>query len=408
MSTRTRVVTRESSTGSHKRKSIDKSDAENFSPNQEPAEEKITAKKSRLGLRSSSQTIQAEGNAQEKSTAKTSFSSSMMKARSALPRYASSKTVSLAESKRRAATEKTTAERAPATPIREKSLMSSPPRSTSSVSTPKTHTGRVSLSKTTASRRKSTRKSILKINGGRIKNFFESCSLIGEEKLNETIIPKLRVKCKWDYRDKANRQTEVITDLKSAYKQNLNEVKSLQEKCESEEKILQELIYDLRQELQEALQQNAELKRNETQLKKDFARISNDYNSSNSKLKALEKELPSLIRELEFLKQKSDETETALDGVSKTLATKETLLAEVSSQLQTVTREKDVLSSTMKDQVETVLNFFFLCSSPEFPSLSIRQPRNSDRIFSNFESNLRSDNMTSRRLQPREKTCKKK
>jgi hypothetical protein len=357
MSLRTRTVTRETSTGSHKRKSIDKADEENLSPNQEPAEEKITAKKSRV-LRSSS-SIQAEANVstnvQEKSSAKTSFSSTVMKARSALPRYASTKPVSLAESKRRAATEKTTAERAaPATPIREKSLISSPPRSVSSVSTPRT-TGRASLSKTTANRRKSTRKSILKINGGRIKNFFETCSLIGEEKLNETIIPKLRVKCKWDYRDKANRQTEVITDLKTAYKQNLIEVKSLQEKCESEEKILQELIYDLRQELQEALQQNAELKRNETQLKKDFARISNDYNSSNSKLKALEKELPSLIRELEFLKQKSDETETELNSVSQTLATKETLLAQLSSQLQTVTQEKDTLASTMKDQVETVL-----------------------------------------------------
>lgn len=347
MSTRaTRSITRESSTESHKRKSIDKSDAENFSPNQEPAEEKVaSSKRLKSGLRSSTQSIPTEA---EKSTSKNSLSS-IAKVRTALPRYTSTKTLSLAESKRKAATEKATAERAPTTPVREK-VQNSPPRSVSSNATPR----RTSLSKTTANRRKSTRKSLLKINGGRIKNFFESCSIIDEDKLNETIIPKLRVKCKWDYRDKANRQTEVISDIKNAYKQNLSEVKALQEKCESEEKILQELIFDLRKELQDALQMNAELKKNETQLKKDYARISNEYNSCNSKLKALEKEMPSLIREFDSLKQKSDETEAEFQCLKTTLLSKEAILSDISAKMQALTLEKEVLATTMKDQIEKV------------------------------------------------------
>jgi predicted nucleic acid-binding Zn-ribbon protein len=348
-------MTTRGSTDSHKRKSVDPSDAENHSPNQEPAEEKIVAKKSRFGLRSASQSIPSEGITQDKQSSKSSLSSTMMKARSALPRYTSTKSVSVAESKRRAATEKTTAERAPppTTPSRAPpQSSSSPPRTVSSAATPKGNSARTSIGKMSASRRKSTRKSILKINGGKIKHFFEACGLIDEDKINETIVPKLRVKCKWDYRDKANRQTEVITDLKNAYKQNLVEVKSLQEKCESEEKILQEVIYDLRNELQETLQLNAELKRNEIQLKKDYARISNEYNSCNSKFKALEKEMPSLLRELDFLKQKSDETENELRGVTQTLLTKETLLADLSSQLKSLNADRNELSSSMKDQID--------------------------------------------------------
>lgn len=400
MSSKSKIITtrESSSTESLKRKSIDKSDLENFSPNQEEPDEKGNIKKSRVRLRSSTlQQNQGEVSTTQDNK-KSSLSSSNVKTRTALPRYGNSKSISLAEAKRRAATEKTSAERSQtttsssssssssitasatstaistmasvATAITSSLLAASPSRlnsslipsssslsssSTSTSSTPITKNSiNIPLSKSTANRRRSTRKSLLKINEGRIKAYFDSCSLIDEEKLNETINPKLRTKCKWDYRDKANRQGEVINELKNAYRQNLNEVKSLQEKCESEEKILQDLIYDLRKELQETVHSNVELKKNETQLKKDYARLSHEYNSCNSKYKALEKEMPTILRELEFFKQKSDENDKYMVSLLEKLRTKEVIVDDLTSQLEILKAEKIELSTNLKDTVDTV------------------------------------------------------
>ena len=182
------------------------------------------------------------------------------------------------------------------------------------------------------------------------------------QKLNETINPKLRIKCKWDYRDKANKQGEVISDLKNAYRQNLSEVKSLQEKCESEEKILQDLIYDLRKELQETVQANVELKKNETQLKKDYARLSHEYNSCNSKYKALEKEMPSILRELEFFKQKSDDCDKEIILLAEKVKLKDSIINDITTQLETLKNEKTELSINLKDNIDLVSLYRYISS----------------------------------------------
>jgi hypothetical protein len=369
------------SNDSLKRKSFEREDAENCSPNQELTLEEKSIKKSRV-LRSQTSRSSTE---RENPTSKLS---SVMKSRSALPRYTSSRTSqisSAADAKKRSITEKGTAERNSVISTPSKSKVStSPPRSQKKTSTPPRSAtipssildvpDRPSILKN-SSRRKSGRKSLIRINSGRIRGFFQNAAIVNEEKINELIAPKLKVKCKWDYRDKTKKQTEVIADLKNALKDTITEFKTVQDNCVSAETTMEELIYDLRKELQETVKANTDLKKNEAQLKKDYARLSNECASCTTKLRSLEKEIGPLRRQAEADKNSLSELQQALSQTTEAVLTREREVIILNERLSSLSEEKAIFSSSTKAHIDQVWDnpslgsfycfvYYFLLFSP--------------------------------------------
>ena len=316
------------SASSAKRKSGDREDLENRSPNRD--EEVAKTKKSRFF---SGKT--------EDTTKKTQSTTSRI--RSALPRYNSS----AADAKRRYATERITAERVESTPGKPRADIS-PSRTPSSLSTPSAR------SNTAISNKRPGRLSISRATRGKIKALFDKVNIQDEDKINELIAPKLKVKCKWDYKDKAKRQTEVINDLKSALKETIQGFKSVQEDCEEAEGRLYDLMNQLQIDLQECQQQNHDLKKSESKLKKDYIRVSNDYNSCRSQLRALEEELGPLrqqdtAKEKEILELKK-ELHSCLDKIDIMLEE----LTVAKGELQATRGEKQELTQSFQDLVDEV------------------------------------------------------
>jgi len=318
-----------------KRKSSDGDDSENRSPNLKDKRE--DAKRLRT--------------VDKKDTKK---SSSMLKTRSALPRYNATSSVAEAKKGRTAVAPKSkTIERSQTTPMRTRPNMS-PPRSQSSVSKAPS-----SALRSAGSHRK-VRKSVLLrcTTTGRIKGLFENAAISNEEQINEIIVPKLKVKCKWDYRDKAKRQAEVISDLRSALKTTSSEFKELQAKCETAEKEMDDTLYAIRSELDEKRSENSDLRKNESQLKRDYIRLSNDYNSCHSKLKTVEAELHNSNTELEAQKCLVQDVKDELSATKSQQLQTERDLQECRERLAELEKQKSELSSSMDGHIDKAVSTY--------------------------------------------------
>jgi hypothetical protein len=209
----------------------------------------------------------------------------IVKPKTSLPRYtrAASKPLSAGEIKKQTVTEQNTAERIK-TPVK-----------TEMGNDQSRHT-----SKTPGSgvRTRRSRRSLLRVTaGGRIKSYFENCAIPNEEKVNEMISQKLKSKCKWDIKDKSKRQGEVIMDLKNTLKTTLDEFKTIKTNCEIEERTTEEIIRDLKLELEEATNAAEDIRKSENSLKKEYIRVSNDFNNASSQLKAIQIEFGPLKKQ---------------------------------------------------------------------------------------------------------------
>lgn len=264
-----------------KRKSSDNDESENMSPNS-PTPTQTTdsaVKKSKFRLFGRQDSAKIE----------------IPKSKSALPRYNPTKTrgLTVPENRKQQLTEQNSSER---TDI----------RATTPLRVEQTDSNR-RISKTPSSliKTRRSRRSLLRINpGGKIKTFFESSSIPNEDKVNEIIGQKLRSKCKWDLRDKSKRQGEVIVDLRNALKSTYDEFKTIQENCVKAEKSDEDVINDLKVELQDATNALEELKKSENNLKREYIRVSNDYSNASSQLKNIQNEFGPMKKNVITLESK--------------------------------------------------------------------------------------------------------
>lgn len=254
--------------------------------------------------------------------------------RSALPRYNSS---SVVETKKRQVTERITAERSQTTPTRSIEVSSAIKSPRPSVAGSVKRRGRQSLSKVTR---------------GRIKSLFDKVNLQDEEKINELIAPKLKVKCKWDYKDKAKRQTEVINDLKSVLKETIQEFKSVKTDCEDAEQSMDELINQLRLDLQDYEKKNGDLKKSESKLKKDYIRVSNDYNSCRSQFRALEEEIEPLRESVAKKDLEIEKLRNNLDSKDDLLKSYELEVSDLKDTLKVLRDENSDLTKSFQELVD--------------------------------------------------------
>ena len=110
----------------------------------------------------------------------------------------------------------------------------------------------------------------------KIRGYFERAFSINEDKINELIVSKLKVRNKNDFKEKSDKQSKLITELKSAFKTIFVETDLLRDNCITTERNLNESIRVAHQELQEYAQFKAMMRNTESQVKRDYMRVSNE------------------------------------------------------------------------------------------------------------------------------------
>ena len=76
-----------------------------------------------------------------------------------------------------------------------------------------------------------------------MESLFDTTLTVNEEKMYD-IVGHMKLKSKWDMKEKAAKQALVITDLRTALKTTLDEVKLLRSKCVDSEQSALTMIHD--------------------------------------------------------------------------------------------------------------------------------------------------------------------
>lgn len=324
---------------SKKRKSVEP-DGENRSPNLKEKEADAATKKTKTLFRQES-TSSTAGKSETRKA-------SMIK-RSALPRYATRQSRSAMEATRPRTAAESRANERELSPMRNTILSSTTPVKSglTSAATPGT------APRSATSRR---RKSLLRLStGGKIKGFFDRVNIVDESKINEMIIPKLRTKNKWDYKDKSKKQVEVISDLKSTIMSTIEEFKTVKDNCIVAEKSLEEKNRELRQQLQDEIQVSAELRRSEASLKKEYIRISNEFNSTVTQLQSIQQELGPLKSSLKASEEMCRQLEVQYAEEKASRLRADDMCAKQQEELQLLRSANEKNNEQQRVQFEQVL-----------------------------------------------------
>lgn len=328
------MSTRQSNSSlSMKRKSGAEDDEENRSPN--------------LGKsKDSSSSNQPSSAKKTRYTRSTTSNGSKVPARtSRLPTARTSKipgqsaTSSASSSKRRAVTEKNSSERLHKTPSKvcDRSSLLSPGHGNSSYTPPDAPSSVLKFPKQCLSEK--------------IRGYFERAPIKSEEDINKIIGPKLKPRAKWtDFREKAKRQTEVITDLKTLLKDTLHEYKNIQNNCVDAEKTMEEQYQNIRSTLKDQLKQNAEMKKVEAQLKQTNSKLVEDSDAQKLQIKELKQSLDEYVTKHDELSKNLSEMAKKLEIEVESNERAKQLLDTTKRDLSAAVDEKVAIVKSVKDQ----------------------------------------------------------
>ena len=226
--------------------------------------------------------------------------SGLVKPKSALPRFnmqrisassvitASASTSVLAD-KKRSVTEQNTAER--------RALSTTTPSKSMSVAS----SNRVDTSLTPCSMNNALIKRLQKVSSqvsasDRLRTYFDNAFSFSDDTLSG-ILTNLKVKSKWDVKEKAKKQENAIKELKDGFVTTFSETKTLREYCLNYETENNALMKELNIELQEAIQTLLNVRSTESKyaklvdenqsLKESLSQIKRDYDPLKSKYKEL-------------------------------------------------------------------------------------------------------------------------
>ena len=163
-----------------------------------------------------------------------------------------------------------------------------------------------------------TRKSLIQSpKESKIKILFDSIFSISDGLVNDIIAAKLKSSSKWDFKDKAQRQALVISELKALFATTFEQVEALRQNCMRTEQSLNDALRESMADIQTHVQQIEGLKDSELAVKKDMARLNNELSKSKSLLTqahsveaSLKESLMEKCREFTILKERAliDET----------------------------------------------------------------------------------------------------
>ena len=203
----------------------------------------------------------------------------------------------------------------------------------------------------------------------KIESLFDSILTVNEQKLFD-IVGHMKVKSKWDYKEKATKQAVVIVDLRTALKTTLEEIKQLKAKCVDIETNAISTIHSARVELEETGHTVLQLADNEKQQDKELAvmraerelvekSLGSNSEEMKSKLEkaeadATEKEIR--LKELEIQQAKLMEKLSAEDTTRQQLESDaRTLRVELDEARQNIVEATSSAHTKYEEKVESTI-----------------------------------------------------
>jgi hypothetical protein len=344
MSSQTSVVLRSSgsSQGSIKRKSFEDENDENAITNTKETKEPTPSNVSKKTKTHSSDVASVS-------------SQPASKVKSALPRYqaqlpkasvtATSKKVvaSTPSEKKRLVTEQNTIERVVSnTPHK----LSTPYKSTNSRAPVLSQLSSPTPSLDANSIIRRIKRSIANVTGGDgVQNLFEGAFSVNEERI-VSIMANLRVKSKWDMKEKSKKQDAVIKELRDCLTTMFSEAKALREGCVGGESFNTSLLQDALEELQTASVALNQFKASDLRLKQDLQKTQEELVRATSGFATYRAECSPL-------KSRAKDCEAQLSAATEKLYREEMRGIQLAAELARVQKELTDFKEKMADALTT-------------------------------------------------------
>lgn len=208
------------------------------------------------------------------------------------------------------------------------------------------------------------KRSIANATGGDgMQTLFEGAFSVNEERI-VSIMANLRVKSKWDLKEKSKKQDAVIKDLRDCLTTMLSESKALREGCVGGESFNTALLQDALEELQTATVALNQLKASDLRLKQDLQKTQEELVRATSGFATYRAECSPL-------KSRAKDCEAQLGAATDKLYREEMRGIQLAAELARVQKEladsrertEDALK-TQKEQAEQVPRYILMYVTP--------------------------------------------
>jgi hypothetical protein len=232
-----------------------------------------------------------------------------------------------------------------------------------SVKSPKPNSSSSAVGKTPASAARRRRPTQPPTPGAQVKTYFDGLS-VHEEKITE-IMGTLKVKNKYDTKEKEKKQLQVITELRTALKTTLDEVKSVCDKSVDTEKASNLMIHNAHAELDTLTQFNTDITASERSLQKDVEvlraerdilkkSLENDADSKSKKLTILESENINLKLKVQEIENNNSKMSAKLSNVDGNRAQLENEIKQLKQEIAAAKQEIAEANAMAHEKYEQV------------------------------------------------------
>jgi len=173
-----------------------------------------------------------------------------------------------------------------------------------------------------------------------IRSHFETGFSINDERL-ATIITHLKVKSKWDYKEKAKKQEAVIKELRECLNITFAEIKSTKEKCILQENSTNGMLRDCYEEFLDSVQIINTFQATNNKLQQDLLRVNDDMRSTSSALMKYKTETSPL-------RNRTKDSESRISELQAQLMLEQTKGTQAANDLAKL--EKDFAELKMKSE----------------------------------------------------------
>jgi chromosome segregation ATPase len=183
----------------------------------------------------------------------------------------------------------------------------------------------------------------------KISQCFDSAFSITDEKVN-TILQSLKVKSKWDIKEKSKKQEAVIKDLKDSLLTMLNESKKLKDNCVSQEHQINGTVNELQSELRRTHDDLAILRENEIRFKKEILKKTDDISKLNDSLDQVKREKSPIRSRAENSERKLNELYEKFNAEKSSHIDTQATCEKLERELVQLRKDTTNNSQSVKDQ----------------------------------------------------------
>jgi hypothetical protein len=194
-----------------------------------------------------------------------------------------------------------------------------------------------------------------------IKEYFDGAFTFTEDKMNG-IMSNLKIKSKWDYKEKSKKQDVVIKELRDSLINYISEIKSLRENCLIHENYANCLVKDVLDEFQDNYQALTLLQQNEKKTKKQFVKVQDDLQNANTLLSKLRNEHTPLVKKAKEFEELCNQKTAKLLEVEEKKKTIEAKLDKTIKEFEDFKKKTENDKKSLKETYDKV-NFNLLYSN---------------------------------------------